>query len=177
MNTSVVDENWNFINPDGWTWVVSSLDGLIAQEVRRRTRVDIWDDLRSMLPVHELIQEVREASRACDHGIDQSVADWSLGHRLCACTRIVNTWRFERMRCAQSFLGDLTAAYDIPERPFCWKEGVSTESAIKWLLTDWWYDRGVAYYATWHKGTWCTPGSRNDISITKNRRSRRRCGP
>ena len=155
-----------------WSSVELALGHLTMQEGRRRTSIDIWDNVKSMPSIQELVREIRTASKDYDQEIDRSVADWSLGDRLPKCPRMVNTWRFERIRCADLFITYL-APREFSRSPFCWKEGVSIESAIKWLLTAWWYERGVVFYATWQNATWNPPELRYDLVIKKNSRSRR----
>jgi uncharacterized protein (DUF2235 family) len=154
-----------------WSSVKSALGQVNVQESRRRTSIEIWDNVKSMPSTQELVREIRTASKDYDQEIDRSVAGWSLGDRLPKCTRMVNTWRFERIRCAD-LLMIYMAPRELSHSPYSWREGVSVESAIKWLLTDWWYERGVVFYATWQNATWNPPELRYDPIIKKNSRSR-----
>ena len=139
-------------NLENWVPVVSILDRLNTHYTRRMAHIHLGDKLLSMQSPGQLASIILTTCEEIDSEIDASLDGWSLGERLPRCGDLAAAWRGQRIRAAHSFLLFL----DVEKQPgalFVRKAGTTVEEAVKWLLTDWWYDRGVVWHATWLKAT------------------------
>jgi len=109
-------------------------------------------------PIHqmslrEVVREIRTISAEYDPVISENIAHWRIWADFMPLTGPAEVWRFQRVHAARTFVSHLTSSLH-PEKsaqvfpgPEC-----SEEEAIKWLLTGWWNEEGIPWFALFYKG-------------------------
>ena len=130
-----------------WHSIVGELSRLKSGDERR---VALRHEF-AHYPVERLrgvIREVRLVSQQHDIAISESLRHWRFGQDLPEIDRVAASWRFQRIDCATAFLSHFfsvtsgEAASMIFSRP-----AISDEEVVRWLLTDWWSEHGVGFFA------------------------------
>lgn len=136
-----------------WNTIITVLERLGAERSLGITHLYV-DEERPLwaLPLAKIPSAVQRMAQRYDGEIDDTIEAWSLGELLPECGWEATAWRRTRISTAHEFLLFLDPFNRYPRGSlFACNEWMSTETAVQWLLTDWWYGQGVVWMANWIK--------------------------